>query len=138
MWSEALSSGAGGVKVVFPMASPYLFRLAYSLPGTFKYENGFTKMLIRRSTKGLLPDSTRLNHVKTGFNAPLDMWLQDPKTAKDALELIKGSSLAKKGWLKKGAIDQILEEHLKGSHNHMMLLWPLISSAIFLDLKPSS
>jgi asparagine synthase (glutamine-hydrolysing) len=138
MWSEALSSSAGGIKGVFPMASPYLFRLAYSLPGTFKYENGFTKMLLRRSTKGLLPDSSRLNPVKTGFNAPLDMWLKDPKTAKDALELIKGSKLAKKGWLKKGAIDQIVEEHLKGSHNHMMLLWPLISTAIFLDLEKSA
>ena len=134
MWSEAMSSRAGGVKGVFPMASPRLFRLAYSLPGTFKYENGLTKMLIRRSAKGLLPDSTRLNPVKTGFNAPLDLWLKDPKTAKDALDLIKSSPLAKKGWLKKDAPDKIIEAHLEGSRNHMMLLWPLISTAVFLSL----
>jgi asparagine synthase (glutamine-hydrolysing) len=134
MWSEALSSKAGGIKGVFPMASPYLFRFLYSLPGTFKYENGYTKMIIRRSAKDILPDSTRLNPVKTGFNAPLDMWLRDKKVAKDTVSLIKGSPLNNKGWLVKGAIDRIIDEHLSGSHNHMMLLWPLISTAIFLNM----
>jgi asparagine synthase (glutamine-hydrolysing) len=134
LWSEALSSQAGGVKGVFPMASPRLFRLALSLPGTFKYENGFTKMILRRGTKGLLPDSSRLNPVKTGFNAPLNLWLKDPKTSKDIFELIQNSPLSGKGWLKSGSLEKIIKEHQSGTRDNMMLLWPLIQSALFLKM----
>ncbi|MDR2459174.1 MAG: asparagine synthase C-terminal domain-containing protein [Deltaproteobacteria bacterium] len=132
LWSEALSSKAGGVKEIFPMASPKLFRLALSVPGTYKYQDGLTKMLLRRSTKELLPDVTRLNPVKTGFNAPLDLWLKDRQVAKSVLELLEDSKLSKTGWLLKDSPKRIVTEHLEGTHNHMMLLWPLISTAIFL------
>jgi asparagine synthase (glutamine-hydrolysing) len=134
LWSEALSSNAGGIKGIFPMASPRLFRLALSLPGTFKYENGYTKMLIRRGTKGILPDSSRLNPVKVGFNAPLDMWLRDEGTAQATLDLLLNSPLKDCGWFLKGALEKIVSEHKSGEKNNMMLLWPLIQSALFFNL----
>jgi asparagine synthetase B (glutamine-hydrolysing) len=137
LWSEALSSRAGGVRGLFPMASPRLFRLALSLPGTHKYQDGVTKMILRRSTKGLLPDSSRLNPVKTGFNAPLGSWLRNPATAKAALDLLLGSPLAGKGWLPKGGLERILSEHAGGAKNHAMLLWPLIQAALFLGGEAS-
>jgi asparagine synthase (glutamine-hydrolysing) len=118
------------------MGSPKLFRFLLSLPGTFKYENGFTKMILRRSTEGLLPDSTRLNPVKTGFNAPLDMWLRDPKLASEVLNLIRTSPLYNLGFLSPGAPERIISEHLSGKKNHMMLLWPLICTSLFLRKFP--
>ncbi|MDR2613563.1 MAG: asparagine synthase [Deltaproteobacteria bacterium] len=133
MWSEHLSSSAHWVKGIFPMASPRLFRFALSLPGTYKYENGLTKMLIRRAAKGLLPESTRLNPVKTGFNAPLDHWMRDPDTARQVLDVVMSSPLPKTGWLAPGAPEKILNEHLTGARNHMMLIWPLLSTALFLE-----
>jgi asparagine synthase (glutamine-hydrolysing) len=132
LWSESLSSSAGGIKGIFPMASPRLFRLALSLPGTFKYENGYTKMLIRRGTKGILPDSSRLNPVKVGFNAPIDIWLRDEKTAADTLDLLLNSPLRGSGWLLNGSLERIVKEHQSGAKNNMMLIWPLIQSALFL------
>ncbi|MDR0548451.1 MAG: hypothetical protein LBI10_03435 [Deltaproteobacteria bacterium] len=135
LWSEALSSKAAGIKGVFPMASPSLFRLAYSLPGTYKYDQGLTKMLIRRSVGGLLPETTRWNPVKTGFNAPLDLWLKEPKLAAKVLEILESGPLSQKGWLKKGAAKEIIADHTSGVANHMMVLWPLIVTAIFLDQK---
>ncbi|MDR1546303.1 MAG: hypothetical protein LBU12_06255 [Deltaproteobacteria bacterium] len=133
LWSEALSSRAAGVKGVFPMTSPKLLALALSLPGTFKYENGLTKMLLRRAMKGILPDSSRLNPVKTGFNAPLDLWLQEKKLNDDCRALLNSAPFKNLGWLRPGAADRMLDEHLQGRRNLMMLLWPLISTAIFLD-----
>jgi asparagine synthase (glutamine-hydrolysing) len=135
LWSEFLAGEAGGLRGVFPMANPRLFRLALSLPGTFKYRDGLTKMLIRRGMEGILPDCSRLNPVKTGFNAPLDMWLRDGKLCQEALELYRGSPLARRGYLAPGAMERILKEHSTGERNHMMLLWPIISSAIFLKIN---
>ncbi|MDR1084233.1 MAG: asparagine synthase C-terminal domain-containing protein [Deltaproteobacteria bacterium] len=135
LWSETLSSQAGGIKGIFPMASPRLFRLALSLPGTFKYRNGVTKMFLRLATRDLLPDSTRLNPVKTGFNAPLDLWLQDYRLAKEVLDLLTDGPLCRLGWLKKGAPEELVTAHLKGEANYMMLLWPLIVTSLFLEGK---
>ncbi|MDR2442119.1 MAG: hypothetical protein LBE31_01190 [Deltaproteobacteria bacterium] len=135
LWSEALSSRAAGVKGVFPMTSPQLLSLALSAPGTSKYENGLTKMLLRRAMKGILPDSSRLNYVKTGFNAPLDLWLQDKKLNFACHDILTSSPFKDLGWLAKGTVERILKEHLDGTKNHMMLIWPLISTALFLNIK---
>jgi hypothetical protein len=135
LWSEALSSKAAGIKGVFPMASPRLFRLAYSLSGSYKYDNGLTKALIRRGSEGLLPEKTRWNPVKTGFNAPLDLWLKDQKLAANVLELLTQGPLSHKGWLKKDAALDLVTSHQKGQANHMMALWPLIVTDLFLNLK---
>ncbi|MDR2353636.1 MAG: hypothetical protein LBF22_10890 [Deltaproteobacteria bacterium] len=138
LWSEALSGIACGVKGIFPMASVRLFRKALSYPGTSKYENGFSKMILRRSTQGLLPDSSRLNPVKTGFNAPLDEWYLDPALTQETLDFLKASPLAKKNWLKPGALEEILLTHQRGENNFMMLIWPLINTAFFLQQLENS
>lgn len=135
LWSEALTSRAAGLKGVFPMASRECLAFALSSPGTNKYENGVTKMLLRRAMKGILPDESRLNPVKTGFNAPLDLWLRNKKLNSDCRDLFRSQKFRSLGWLKPGSVDAILDEHLSGSQNHMMLLWPLISTALFLDLR---
>jgi hypothetical protein len=115
------------------MASPRLFRLALSLPGTFKYHKGLTKWFLRCGTKGLLPDSSRLNPVKTGFNAPLDIWLRDYKLARDVLELLYDGPLRHTHWLKKTAAEELVSAHIKGEANYMMILWPLIVTSLFLE-----
>ncbi|MDR2455999.1 MAG: hypothetical protein LBE49_05325 [Deltaproteobacteria bacterium] len=135
LWSEALSSQAALIQGVFPMTSLGCLIAALSAPGTSKYENGVTKMLLRRAMKGILPDSARLNPVKTGFNAPLDLWLRDKKLSGDCRDLLLSTKFRSLGWINRTSINKIFDEHLSGQRNHMMLLWPLISTALFLDLK---
>jgi asparagine synthetase B (glutamine-hydrolysing) len=89
-------------------------------------------MLLRRALAGILPDSSRLNPVKTGFNAPLDEWLKVPKLQADVHDLLTSPPFTNLKWLTPGAVDRILTEHKNSVRNHMMLLWPLISTAIFL------
>jgi asparagine synthetase B (glutamine-hydrolysing) len=133
IWSESLSSRAAGVKGVFPMASPRLSSLALSCPGTLKYHQGLTKMLLRRGLAGILPDCSRLNPVKTGFNAPLDLWLREPGLQAGVHDLLTSSSFASLGWISQENVERILSEHKNYLRNHMMLLWPLISTAVFLE-----
>ncbi|MDR1051682.1 MAG: hypothetical protein LBP95_11550 [Deltaproteobacteria bacterium] len=137
VWSETLSSGAAGVRGVFPMASPRLLSLALSCPGTAKYQDGVTKMLLRRGLEGILPDCARLNPVKTGFNAPLDLWLREPRLFGDVRDLLTSPPFINLGWIRRPAVERIMREHLQGARNHMMLLWPLISTALFLQLDQS-
>ncbi|MDR1165501.1 MAG: asparagine synthase [Deltaproteobacteria bacterium] len=133
MWSEALSSQAAGIKGLFPMASPWLFSFALSLPGTVKYRDGLTKWPLRLATRGILPETTRLNPVKTGFNAPLDLFLREKKVADEVFDLLLSSELPRLGWITPASLHRVKDEHLSETRDHMSLVWPLLSAALFLE-----
>jgi asparagine synthase (glutamine-hydrolysing) len=133
LWGLFMANQALGLTGVSPFLSPRLFRLALGLPGWVKYDNGLTKALMRRGLGGVLPESLRLNHVKTGFNAPIHQWFKESQVAGPTLELLRDGPLAKRGWLKPGAAETIFREHESGQANHMMLLWPLLNASLFLE-----
>ncbi len=132
LWGQFMGNQALGLTGVSPLMSLSLFRLSLSLSGRVKYDRGLTKALMRRGLKGILPESLRLNVKKTGFNAPIQQWFKEPQVYRPFMELLRDGPLAKTGWLKKGAVDQIYREHQTGQANHMMLLWPLLNASLFL------
>ncbi len=133
LWGLLMANQALDLRGVSPFLSPRLFRLCLSLPGEVKYDQGLTKALLRRGLEGVLPESLRLSPRKTGFNAPLHQWFKDPKTSAATLELLCDGPLARRGWLKREAARLIFAEHETGQANHMMLLWPLLNTSLFLD-----
>ena len=52
-----------------------------------KIKDGYTKSLLRRSMKGLLPEKIRLRRDKVGFATPEDVWFAE-KAFKDLIESI--------------------------------------------------
>ncbi|UQZ89791.1 hypothetical protein C4J81_11460 [Deltaproteobacteria bacterium Smac51] len=132
LWGMFMANQVLGLTGVSPFMSTRLFKLCLALPGTVKYDHGLTKALLRRGLKGVLPESLRLNHKKTGFNAPIHQWFNNSKVSRPLLELLNNGPIAKMGWLKPGAAEQILKEHETGQANHMMLLWPLLNASLFL------
>lgn len=133
LWGLFMANQALNLTGVSPFLSPELFRLGLSLPGQVKYDQGVTKDLMRRGLQGVLPESLRLNTKKVGFNAPIHQWFRHSQVAGPTLELLKYGPLAKGGWLKPGAAEQILREHETGQANHMMLLWSLLNASLFLS-----
>ena len=129
LWAEAASSQAAGLRGSYPFLSPRLLRFALAVPGTYKYENGLTKALLRRALPGILPEKARNNPVKTGFNAPLHHWLKEQH--QEIFAVIKNGPALKNGWLSEKALRQIFQEHLQGQVNHMMLLWPLLCFSLW-------
>lgn len=133
LWGLFMANEILGLTAVSPFLSPNIFRFALPLPGQLKYDQGLTKALLRRGLVGVVPEKVRLNSLKTGFNAPIDRWFAEPKVYEPCLELLHYGPLAKRGWLKKGAADEIVSEHLSGRANHMMLLWTLLNASVFLN-----
>ncbi|MDR1920854.1 MAG: hypothetical protein LBS31_03825 [Candidatus Adiutrix sp.] len=132
LWGLWRANEALGLRGVAPFMSPRLFKLCLSLPGTVKYDNGVTKALLRRGLVGLLPESLRLNTRKIGFNAPIHQWFKEPGVRAATLEMLNYGPLARRGWLRPGAAEDIFREHEEGRANHMMLLWPLLNASLFL------
>jgi asparagine synthase (glutamine-hydrolysing) len=67
-----------GVEIRMPFMDWRIVTLLFALPQEFKLGQNFTKKILRDSVKGMLPDSIRLNRVKTGWNAPMVDWFNGP------------------------------------------------------------
>jgi asparagine synthase (glutamine-hydrolysing) len=69
-----------GVEGRVPFLDHRLVELAFSIPHTYKRQNGTGKMVLRKILAKKLGSDLAFR-VKTGFNSPLQQWLEkDPKT----------------------------------------------------------
>lgn len=71
-------SMASGVECRMPFMDYRIVEYIFSLPVKSKVGNGYTKRILREAVKGLLPDETRLDKQKIGFNAPIVDWFTGP------------------------------------------------------------
>ena len=69
-------SMANGVECRMPFMDYRIVEFVFSLPVESKVGGGYTKRILREAMKGLLPDETRLNKFKIGFNAPIVDWFR--------------------------------------------------------------
>jgi asparagine synthase (glutamine-hydrolysing) len=70
-------SMANGVECRMPFMDYRIVEFVFSLPTESKVGGGYTKRILREATKGVLPDETRLNKKKIGFNAPIVNWFDN-------------------------------------------------------------
>jgi asparagine synthase (glutamine-hydrolysing) len=71
-------SMAHGVECRMPFMDHRIVEYIFSLPEESLIGGGYTKRVLREAIRGLVPDSTRLNKTKIGFNAPLVEWFAGP------------------------------------------------------------
>ncbi|MCX6762594.1 MAG: asparagine synthase (glutamine-hydrolyzing) [Candidatus Moranbacteria bacterium] len=67
-------SMAHGVECRMPFMDYRIVEYIFSLPIESKVGGGYTKRVLREAMKGIVPDETRLDKIKIGFNAPIVDW----------------------------------------------------------------
>jgi asparagine synthase (glutamine-hydrolysing) len=67
-----------GVEIRMPFLDHRIVSFAFSIPGSSKVRNGFTKAIVRDAMKGFFPDEIRLLKRKIGFNSPFTEWMKGP------------------------------------------------------------
>ncbi len=73
---EDRNSMAHGVETRLPFLDYRLAELLFLQPPANKVAGGMSKRLLRDAARGSVPDSIRLNTMKTGYPAPLEEWLK--------------------------------------------------------------
>ena len=104
-----------------------LVEYIFSLPSKFKIQNGFSKYLLRKASKGFVPDAIRKRKDKMGFFTPEKLWLYESKNAlkryiTDDLEGYIDHKALIKSW------DEIFEAE---KHNILTMLWRVINFAVW-------
>ena len=72
---DAYSMGHG-VEVRMPFLDWNVVCFGFSVPDESKAGEGYSKLLLRRAMRGVVPDALRLRRDKLGFTAPVAAWLQ--------------------------------------------------------------
>ena len=119
------NSMAHGCEVRLPFLNHTLVEFVFALPDTYKFNNGFTKWLLRKASNDLLPPSIVWRPNKIGFEPPQQVWMQH----KAMIELIQSSKelLVQKGVLHKKVLAQKIVP--QAAHAGNSFNWRYLSAA---------
>lgn len=122
-----IASMAHGLEVRQPFLDHRLVEWAVSLPTSLKYRRRVGKRILRQAFGKLLPNRI-WNRPKMGFGVPLDHWFREQ--LKDMMCDTLLSEKADRGYFRREAVQQLIDEHLQRRANHASRLWSLL----FLEL----
>ena len=123
------STMAHGIEVRVPFLDADLSSYAMALPWRMKVRRGRKKWLLRRSLRGIVPD-TILDGRKTGFGVPLDYWMRGP-LAEYLRSVVLDSSTLASGLLDRNAVECAVNQHISGRKNDENLLYKLLNLALW-------
>jgi len=89
------NSMAHGRELRLPFLNHELVQFIFSLPGSFKIHNGWTKWILRKAMDSKLPAEITWRKDKTGFEPPQKMWMQNA-TIRECVHAAKKRLVEKK------------------------------------------
>ena len=125
-----------------PFLDPNLASLMFSLPNHEKIDGLISKLILRKSMKGIIPEKIRNRKDKMGFSTPMDLWLS--KDAKESInKLFNSPSFKNRKFFNSGKIKIAFEKYSQGNNNskYRQIIWRSICVElwlrIFFDKKES-
>jgi asparagine synthase (glutamine-hydrolysing) len=128
-------SMAHGVECRMPYMDYRIVEFVFSLPPESKVGDGYTKRILREAMKGIVPDETRLNKFKIGFNAPIVDWFQEP-LRKFMLEQMGKPDFINSKYFNGKKIKKEFEDFLNVSNpqwDEAWKFWPTVHLAWWMD-----
>ncbi len=120
---------AASIEARVPFLDHRLAEYVSTLPDELRVRGLATKWILREAGKSLIPRRIR-KRPKVGFRVPVNEWLRGDMR-EFLLEHLASSSSITRGYYNAAVLDGMLEEHLKGRHNHEKLLWMLLNLEIW-------
>ena len=119
-----IASMAVALEARSPFLDHVFMEWAARLPERLKLDGRRTKVLLKRSLRGIVPDDV-LDRRKMGFNAPVDQWLRGD--LKDlSHDLLLSSRALDRGYFERRFVERMLREHAKGTRNWHTQIWNLM------------
>jgi asparagine synthase (glutamine-hydrolysing) len=139
--SEDAISMAFSLESRLPFLDHRIVELCFSLAYSDKMGEGWTKLLLRQATAGLLPDAVRLRRHKQGFPGDYAGWLAQGAGLQAVRELMLDRVTLERGWLDplwlKRRLGGRAPKAARWARRHLSQLWQLLTlemwSRQFLD-----
>ncbi|OQX52348.1 MAG: asparagine synthase (glutamine-hydrolyzing) [Candidatus Cloacimonas sp. 4484_209] len=125
-------SMAVGLEARVPFLDHRLVEFILSIPWNYKLNKTRNKYILKKLALRKLPREV-VTRPKSGLGVPLDDWVRSSHGLNEYLPLLRDNTLRDTGLFNQAGIGIIVDEHLKGQHNHGELIWLLINLRLWLD-----
>ena len=123
-----------------PLLDHKLIEFVAQIPASLKLRGSETKSILKRAIRGLIPDEI-IDRKKQGFDVPIQQWFREDLRAM-LLDTLTGSRARQRGYFKPGAVEAILDEHMRGRRDNSRHLWGLLTLELwhrqFIDRQPEA
>jgi len=123
-----------------PLLDHKLIEFVAQIPASLKLRGSETKSILKRAIRGLIPDEI-IDRKKQGFDVPIQQWFKEDLRAM-LLDTLTGSRARQRGYFKPGAVEAILDEHMRGRRDNSRHLWGLLTLELwhrqFIDRQPEA
>lgn len=92
-----------------------------------KIKDGYTKSLLRRSMKGLLPEEIRMRRDKVGFATPEDEWFRSDLFRPLIESILRSDSFLSRGFVDGDKALALYKKHCEGDINISKDIWKWIN-----------
>ena len=120
---------AASIEARVPFLDHKLAEHVSALPDELRVRGLTTKWILRQAGKALLPRRI-LKRPKVGFRVPVNEWFRGEMRDYLLDHLRAGSSLTRQ-YYDGAVLDRLVDEHLRGRHNHEKTLWTLLNLEIW-------
>jgi asparagine synthase (glutamine-hydrolysing) len=123
-----------------PLLDHKLIEFAAQIPASLKLRGAETKSILKRAVRGLIPDEI-IDRKKQGFGVPIQEWFK--KDLREMLmDTLTGTRAQQRGYFNHGAVEAILDEHMRGRRDNSRHLWGLLTLELwhrqFIDRQPEA
>ena len=122
------AAAAAGLEARMPFLDHRLAEQVSALPDGYRVRGLSGKWILREAARRIVPE--RLARRKGGFRVPLRDWLRN-ELRDTLLDHLQGAASRTRRYYDERVLDRMLEEHLKGRHNHEIPLWTLLNLEIW-------
>lgn len=129
------ASMANSLEVRSPLLDYELLSWAATLPSAYKLKSGVGKRILKKALEPRV-DRSILYRSKQGFAPPTAKWLRT--LLRPQLETaIRNPLMDESGFLSKGALTKLSQEHFSGVRDHSAALWSVLIFDRFLRRETS-
>jgi asparagine synthase (glutamine-hydrolysing) len=119
-----IASMAHGLELRSPMLDHRVMELGLTLPDELKVDRCRGKRILEDAFGHMLPAEV-FRRPKAGFALPIDSWLAGPMLPL-LKETLLDQSFIDAGWLKRTALERMIDAHAAGKADHRHRLWALL------------
>jgi len=128
---EDRTSMAFSIESRVPFLDYRIVEYLASLPEDQKIRNGITKYILRKATKGLLPESIRCRMDKRGFSTPEEVWMKEAMQP-GILEFLTSSSFISRPYWNADEVLESYRDFVDGRSSYSGEIWRIICTELWL------
>ncbi|MCX5901284.1 MAG: asparagine synthase (glutamine-hydrolyzing) [Proteobacteria bacterium] len=119
-----IASMANSLEARSPFLDHKVMEFAARLPAHLKLRSGQGKFLLKKAFEPMLPREV-LYRKKMGFGVPISRWLRSD-LKQPAYDILLDSRTIGRGYFKREAVQQLLDDHVSMRADHSYRLWALL------------